>query len=192
MTVGNHNVSAIPRLGNTAAPSAGSGASYLSRHAHVGALSITKDLAVKANTQVSWENATDKACSTQLSSLGGSATNPSGVSACYNVRSVDNTTGVFHADLRLYRVTAASGDWTQLRNDGLSAGIAYPDASVSLEQYFQKRDLVGFIGAVMRSLQIRSKQRAPQLLQTLSFLGQVNDGSVPELHNELAPFPRSR
>ena len=73
-------------------------------------------------------------------------------------------------------------------NAGFSAGIAYPDASVSLEQYVQKRDLFGFVGSAMHDtgtrLQIRSGAKDPQLLQTLSFLGQVNNGSVPELRVE--------
>ena len=185
-TASTYKVSAATGIGNATLSAVA--LSNLSRHALADSLYLTASLSPSALTDNSWENDTDNACSARLYTLGGVATNPSGISACYNIRSLNNFTGAFHADLRLYRIAAATGDWTQMQSNGVSVGMAYPDATVTLSNIVRKRGLVEFQGPIMLAigsqLHTRTSDVAPQLLETLSFMGKIHNGSVPELYVE--------
>lgn len=176
-TASRYNSSVATGIGHLIPPPVAS--SYLTRYAATDRLHLTTNLRLATNVGVSWEVDTENVCLSHLGELNGIATNPSGVSPCYNVRNLDNYTGAFNAELRLYRIAAATGDWTELRSDGVAVGMSYPDATVSLQNMVKKRGLVEF-----RPLFIRADDAAPKLLQTLSFLGQVNNGSIPELYVE--------
>ncbi|KAL3960641.1 hypothetical protein ACCO45_005758 [Purpureocillium lilacinum] len=62
-------------------------------------------LTVRAINATAWDAVTDAACVDALAALTRS-TNPSGNCLCYNLPSLDTATGVFEADLRLYRISA--------------------------------------------------------------------------------------
>ena len=117
------------------------------------------------------------------------ASNPSGISACYNIRTLNNSTGAFNAQLSLYRIASASGDWTQLQNSGVSIGMAYPDATVTMQSHVTwKRGEMFYRGPIMHAvdqhLEKRSSIVAPRMLQTLLFDGQVHNGSIGGLEDE--------
>ena len=173
-TASRYNSSVATGIGPMVPPPVPS--SYLSRYAAADRLSLTSDLALAANAGTPWEEATNNACSSRLAKPIGLAVNPSGILPCYNVRTLNSYTGVFSAELRLYRLTPASGDWAQLRNDGVTIGMAYQDATVTRQGTVGKRDVTE-----SRQHYRRADTAAPQLLQTLPFLGQVNDVSIPKL-----------
>ena len=79
----------------------------------------------------SWDRTTEAACMDALSGLDGVASNPSGMAACYNTQSLDNITGIFSADLRIYEVSAPTGDWLRTTDDGIRLGLNYVHASVT-------------------------------------------------------------
>ena len=75
-----------------------------------------------------------------------------------------------------------------MQSNGVSIGMAYPDATVTVQNVVKKRALIDSQGPSMHILNSQLLKRggtvAPQLLQTLSFMGQVHNGSVPELYVE--------
>ena len=54
--------------------------------------------ASKANLNA-WEAQTQQACENAMTALNGQASNPSGMAVCYNLPFLDNTTGVFEAEI---------------------------------------------------------------------------------------------
>ena len=76
-----------------------------------------------------WSKRVGLACTEALTILNGHASNPSGISACYNIHTFDNTTGAFQSDLRFYRITAPIGDWMRLSSASVDVGIELDGAS---------------------------------------------------------------
>ena len=74
----------------------------------------------------------EKSCISALTSLHGTASNPSGIAACYNVLAFDNTTGGFEAEVRLYRVGKPKGEWSGVDTvgEGVDVGVVFEKATV--------------------------------------------------------------
>ena len=74
---------------------------------------------------------TETACISALAALHGSALSPTGVAACYNVLVFDNATGIFGAEIRLYRVAKPSGAWVEVDKvgEGIDVGVVFGGAS---------------------------------------------------------------
>jgi hypothetical protein len=103
-----------------------------------------------------WDANTTSACTTSLEALNGRPSNPSGMAVCYNLPFLNETTGIFQADLRLYMVGAAINATTMTkRSDDGSSLISWPRAE---EMEMLKRQT----------------QSIPQLAQAYAFVGQVN------------------
>ncbi|KAF2025647.1 hypothetical protein EK21DRAFT_116578 [Setomelanomma holmii] len=89
-----------------------------------------------------WEEDTRKACMSTLSNLNGQASNPSGIAVCYNLPFLDNRTGVFQAELRMYNVSAPIDPWQGVTAADVSMTLSYLGATVqSMNGNFTKRDL---------------------------------------------------
>ncbi|KAF1912999.1 hypothetical protein BDU57DRAFT_341633 [Ampelomyces quisqualis] len=89
-----------------------------------------------------WEAETRKACMDTLSNLNGQASNPSGIAVCYNVPFLDNSTGVFQAELRMYNVSAPVAPWAGVTTADVSMTLSYLGATVqNMAGNFSKRDL---------------------------------------------------
>ncbi|KAF2127610.1 hypothetical protein P153DRAFT_294895 [Dothidotthia symphoricarpi CBS 119687] len=89
-----------------------------------------------------WEEETRSACMSTLSNLKGKASNPSGIAVCYNVPFLDNRTGVFQAELRLYNVSAPVDPWIGVTAADISLSLSYLGATVqNMNGTFQKRDI---------------------------------------------------
>lgn len=71
-----------------------------------------------------------KACESALGSLK-SSVNPSGIVACYNVAFMDNSTGVFQTDLRLYQLSTAVGTFAGTNAADYSLSVEIPEATLS-------------------------------------------------------------
>ena len=125
-----------------------------------------------------WNAQTMAACTTTLEALNGNASNPSGMAACYNLPSLNSSTGVFEADLRLFTISAASGSFANIPSQDVVVGLSYVGATVSAvnaSSLRRRRDLVSLI-SWPRSVDGMKKRQAaiPTMVQSYAFVGQIN------------------
>ncbi|KAI4167351.1 MAG: hypothetical protein LQ343_007276 [Gyalolechia ehrenbergii] len=136
-----------------------------------------------------WLNQTSAACIQSLTALNGKASNPSGLAACYNVKSWNSSTGVFEADLRLYRIAAATGDWVTLMTQAVNVGLSYSGATVAPSGGNNKRseELPSRTPTDSRLLERSAVRRtavaAPSLVQDMNFVGKVNKDFMGQVKN---------
>ena len=124
------------------------------------------------NPQV-WNTTTSAACMNSLMMANGSEPNPSGLSVCYNLPYLNNDTGVFQADLRLYRVAPATGNWAGVPQNDFSVGLSYKGASVSPDgNTLSKR--VEHTATTERRQSGSASRQTPQVIQGFNFVGQMN------------------
>lgn len=105
-----------------------------------------------------WDQAANEACIKSLRELP-QASNPSGTCVCYNLPALNNATGAFRADLRLYRLGLPTGDFQGIPPEQVKVGLSYSGASVS--QVSVGAPPTNTIGDL-------------ELLQTYSFIGQID------------------
>ena len=136
---------------------------------------------------------TEKACISALAALHGSALNPAGVAACYNILAFDNATGDFGAEIGLYRVGKPSGAWLEVDmvGEGVDVGVVFEGAGTLSIGGVGKRDVGGseveaLIPAVGREeakdLWRRRNAVAPVYVAGIEVEGRVDsDISLPAL-----------
>lgn len=118
-----------------------------------------------------WNATTTSSCTTALASLQGNVTNPAGMAVCYNIPFLDNTTGVFEADLRLYQAAPPSGAFTGVQPGAVSVGMSYLHATISASQASKaKRDMVE---TTLESRQTTANNNMT-MLQAFQFVGQID------------------
>lgn len=151
-------------------------------------LGHTEDL--EADTSTDWDDQTESGCSTALIALHGVATNPSGIAACYNIQSVNNSTGIFEVDLRLYRISAPKEGWVKLDPSSVGVGLSYVNPTVSAikakKAKREGRTLPWFPAQRDEAADIyirRSTGAPPRRLESMNFVGTVDDESLAELTN---------
>lgn len=124
-----------------------------------------------------WEAQTKAACGTALRSLNGQASNPSGIAVCYNLPFLDNQTGVFQAELRMYNVSAPINPWTGVTAAGVSMTLSYQGATVqNMNGTFAKRD-VAWPPIKVRDeegLLVKRQDNGLTELKVLMYVGQIN------------------
>ncbi|KAK4032153.1 hypothetical protein C8A01DRAFT_20742 [Parachaetomium inaequale] len=111
-----------------------------------------------------WNNAATTACQDALRSLH-QATNPSGTCVCYNLPLLNNATGTFEADLRLFQLSEPTGAFQGIPQEQIEVELTYNGASVSeVNQQPVTR--------------VKARQDKPgedhRLLQSYLFVGQVD------------------
>ncbi|PHH90869.1 hypothetical protein CDD83_2425 [Cordyceps sp. RAO-2017] len=123
-----------------------------------------------------WDRETDAACVEALRAIERS-TNPSGNCLCYNLPSLDTKTGIFNADLRLYRISEPREGFIDVPPSKIKVGVQYNGASVSLAtpKDMQAMGMTGSANssappAVLR----REEAKGPQQLQKYMFVGQID------------------
>ena len=128
-----------------------------------------------------WDEQTSIACTEALSHLD-IASNPSGTCICYNLPSLDTTTGVFEADLRLFKISEPTGRFATIPPQNIQVGLSYSGASVSpvRASRIQSTERVG-----SRSLQLEAdlgplheRDITLQLLQAYLFVGQIDKAKM--------------
>lgn len=109
-----------------------------------------------------WETTVNAACMAALAKLK-EATNPSGTCTCYNLPAINNQTGAFEADLRLYQLSTARDEFAGIPPEQVQVSLSYSGASVSP------------VSASTAAQKLSARQN-PQLklLQTYLFVGQVD------------------
>lgn len=101
------------------------------------------------------------ACQEALAAMP-NVTNPAGVAACYNLLFLNNITGVFQAELRLYQMQPSSGAFAGIQANSIMVGLDYPDAAISSTT------------KTKRAVEARQDQSAPTELQQFDFFGQID------------------
>jgi hypothetical protein len=130
-----------------------------------------------------WEEETRPACDNAMAALNGQASNPTGLGVCYNLPFLDNQTGVFLAELRLYNLTAPIDPWTGIRAVDINMALAYTGATVQMTDMngtIRKRNEITWRsvratddGSVLVERQ-NSGGNAPEMLKVLMFVGEIN------------------
>ncbi|KAL8846910.1 MAG: hypothetical protein Q9221_008019 [Calogaya cf. arnoldii] len=151
------------------------------------AASPAADAAASSND---WKSETAAACRKSLAVLDGHASNPTGLAACYNIQSFNSSTGVFEADLQLYRIAAATGKWASLMTQAVNVGMSYSDATIAPSNANRKREEEAPSSTEAGSDDVgRSRVRRvaadPAMVQEMSFVGKLN-GNVMGKVNDTA------
>ncbi|KAK4234611.1 hypothetical protein C8A03DRAFT_18521 [Achaetomium macrosporum] len=116
-----------------------------------------------------WNTQTDKACQEALKKVS-IASNPSGACVCYNLPLMNNATGTFEADLRLYQLSEPRGDFQGIPQDQIEVELSYKGASVS-----ELKEANGVpAAAAVRARQDNGNGTELRMLQSYMFLGQVD------------------
>jgi hypothetical protein len=126
-----------------------------------------------------WDTETQNSCILTLEALNGVATNPSGFAVCYNLPRLDNTTGVFQADLRLFKISEPTGDFANIPTQNVQVSLSYIGATVSAVNMssVNRRDTNPDETSLIswpRGLDKRQNAAEPQLIQAYAFVGQIN------------------
>uniref|UniRef100_L2FJ70 Uncharacterized protein n=1 Tax=Colletotrichum fructicola (strain Nara gc5) TaxID=1213859 RepID=L2FJ70_COLFN len=131
---------------------------------------VPNALEVKVNADGSinmtaWETETSAACTSALSHLD-AASNPSGTCICYNLPSLDAKTGVFEADLRLFKVSDPVGAFSGIPPQNIQVGLSFNGASVSP------------VSANKIAGTASKRVVTPQALQSYLFVGQIDQARM--------------
>lgn len=127
-----------------------------------------------------WEEQTKAACQNALKGLNGQASNPSGIAVCYNLPFLDNQTGIFQAELRMYNVSAPINPWTGVTAGDVSMTLSYLGATVqNMNGTFAKREEQLFWPPIKERevdgmLVERQDNGGPSELKVLMYVGKVN------------------
>ncbi|KAF2451037.1 hypothetical protein P171DRAFT_451377 [Karstenula rhodostoma CBS 690.94] len=123
-----------------------------------------------------WEEQTKAACGSALTVLKGQASNPSGIAVCYNLPFLDNQTGIFQAELRMYNISAPINPWLGVSAADVSMALSYLGATVqSTDVTFAKRDILDISYPPIKERSLVERQAAaPQELKVLMYVGKIN------------------
>lgn len=141
---------------------------------------VEKRSAATGVNATEWAAQTAVACESSMTALNGKTNNPSGMAICYNVAYLDNTTGVFEADLRLYMIAAPTGDFAAISSSNVQVGLAYNGATVSpLNPSAVRRSDESVTTSLMSwprrdETSSMQKRMTPTLVQGYCFVGQIN------------------
>ena len=153
-------------------------------------LQSTTALEEDIESDATWDNQTEAACVIAVSTLHGIASNPTGLAACYNIRSFSNITGRFGADLRVYQIAAPSGNWTHLQPSSEMLDVVYSAARIAESSRIQKRESAMLPLHLFQKVETnhrhfkRANHAPPRRLQGLTLSGNVEDSVAIASLNE--------
>ncbi|KJZ79487.1 hypothetical protein HIM_00956 [Hirsutella minnesotensis 3608] len=127
-------------------------------------------------SMTAWDKETNDACVNALSTIQRS-TNPSGNCLCYNLQSLDTSSGAFLSELRVFRISEPREGFTGISPNNINVGVQYNGASVravSAEEFAAMAQGKGPGSISTTRLTSREEHHAPQLLQTYQFIGQID------------------
>ncbi|KAH8585552.1 hypothetical protein B0O99DRAFT_530541 [Bisporella sp. PMI_857] len=150
-----------------------------------------------------WDTQTMLACTAALEALNGKASNDAGMAVCYNLPLLDNSTGVFKADLRLFKISEPTGQFKDIPTQDVTVGLTYIGATVQAvnsseigrrdERERRDEDVVSLISWPRRNVEKRQSTTVPTITQAYAFVGQINKDLIgvnmntSELEKLLAP-----
>lgn len=127
-----------------------------------------------------WEEQTKAACGTALTALNGQASNPSGIAVCYNLPFLDNQTGIFQAELRMYNISAPIDPWKGVTAADVSMTLSYLGATVqNMNGTFAKRDIADISyppikERAVEGMLVERQASTPAELKVLMYVGKIN------------------
>lgn len=138
----------------------------------------SEDETPNGNDVGSFNEITSAACLRSLTALNGKSSSPSGMSVCYNLPFLDQATGVFQAELRIYNVSAPVDDWIGVRTADMMVGLTYSGATVQLMgRRVVKRDLIFPQLLVKRQEQEGDEETdngTPRQIKVLTYVGRID------------------
>lgn len=129
-----------------------------------------------------WDQDTNNACISTLRAIT-RASNPSGNCICYNLPSLDAESGVFEAELRLYKVSDPRGSWTGIKPSDVKVSVSYHGASASpvKADAMTGKGMQGGTSSVMRRSNLEGREdHNPELLQAYMLVGQIDEKQMSE------------
>ncbi len=129
-----------------------------------------------------WDQDTNNACISTLRSLQ-RASNPSGNCICYNLPSLDAKSGVFEAELRLYKVAEPRGSWTGIKPTDIKVSVSYNGASASpvKPDALTGKGMQGVMSSVARRSVLEGREdHNPELLQAYMLVGQIDEKEMSD------------
>ncbi|EFX02158.1 hypothetical protein CMQ_2207 [Grosmannia clavigera kw1407] len=136
--------------------------------------SVASDVILNADGTIdmtAWDATVEAACVSALSKLAQSS-NPSGACTCYNLLVLNNATGTFEADLRLYQLSAARDEFAGIAPDKIMVGLSYTGASVSPVSTGTTSSNISARQAAA-NMTMATTNSDLKLLQTYMFVGQI-------------------
>jgi hypothetical protein len=132
---------------------------------------ITFDASNSSLDLTAWNTDTSAACIAALAQLT-AASNPSGTAVCYNIPSLETSSGVFMADLRLYQVAEPFAEFMGIASENIQVGLQYRGATVTQAQQTNntRRDVPSLGKRVLN----------PTPLQTYMFVGQIDSAQLAQ------------
>ena len=115
------------------------------------------------------------ACMTSLSSLNGVATSSTGMSVCFDVESLDTSSGAFVSNVLLYQTSPATGNWTTIDTTSLNVDIGYTGANMTIMGVSRRGDSSRLIPRLVSNTPLDQ----PVLLASERFQGTVMNGWDP-------------
>ncbi|EGS21320.1 uncharacterized protein CTHT_0031750 [Thermochaetoides thermophila DSM 1495] len=123
-----------------------------------------------------WDQAANTACRNALRNLK-EASNPSGTCVCYNLPLLNNNTGTFEADLRLFQLSEPTGIFAGIPQDQIEVSLTYNGASVTeVKQTSKAQDTVLPAAALFARQDANNDDL--KLLQSYLFIGQVDQDKM--------------
>ncbi|KAJ3474426.1 hypothetical protein NLG97_g9850 [Lecanicillium saksenae] len=129
-----------------------------------------------------WDQDTNNACINMLRSIQRSS-NPSGNCICYNLPSLDAESGVFEAELRLYKVSDPRGSWTGIKPTDIKVSVSYNGASASAvkAETLAGNGMKGNMSSVAKRSDLAGREdHNPELLQAYMLVGQIDENKMSE------------
>lgn len=142
-----------------------------------------------ALTEDTWNTTAEAACLKALGAMKSTTANPCGMTACYNIKYLNTTTGTFQTELRLYRTSPATGDWATADSKSFSVGITCdgaPMAAVNTGMGKRDDDLLSWPPIrryASADSHLKRSATPPKLLQQTSFYGQVNENLMGNIND---------
>lgn len=138
---------------------------------------ITSDVPLNSDGTLNitaWNTAVDAACVSALRSILKS-TNPSGNCVCYNLPAVDPETGMFEADLRLYKISEPRDGFAGVKPEDVKVAVAYASAEVK-HLGEETTDTLGRRSVLKR----QAVAGDPELLKVYMLGGQIDKSKMSE------------
>ncbi|EGZ72737.1 hypothetical protein NEUTE2DRAFT_85206 [Neurospora tetrasperma FGSC 2509] len=144
------------------------------RQAELSASSVGQDPIFTADgtlNMTAWNAQVNAACISTLRQLK-QASNPSGTCVCYNLPALDNSTGVFEADLRLFRISDARDSFAGIAPEKISVGLRFTGANVGAANPDQPA--ANKLAARQTIVQDLPSNGDPTLLQQYLLVGKID------------------
>ena len=124
-------------------------------------------------------NDTKDACLKALAMWNGKVSSATGMAVCYDVGFLDETLGEFSADVLIYQVVPATGNWSRIEPKSMNVGLSFPAASVASQGPMpEKRD-----APQSSAMKLVVRDSAPSLITNMTFVGQISDSWMGKMED---------